>query len=87
MEVFKLLASYNKQVDSVILDNTLKIVRYTFPQSERRFHVYARKVQNTIREEIGDLKFCLIMDKSRNISKREQMALVVRYVDKSGFVK
>ncbi|XP_021735741.1 uncharacterized protein LOC110702344 [Chenopodium quinoa] len=88
LEMLKLLASYNKEVDSVVLDNAPKNAKYTSPLSQKEIlHVYASKVQSTIRKEIGDAKFCLIVDESRDISKREQMALVVRYVDKSGFVR
>ncbi|XP_021770498.1 zinc finger MYM-type protein 1-like [Chenopodium quinoa] len=88
LEMLKLLASYNKDVDSVILDNAPKNAKYTSPLIQKEIlHVYARKVQNSIREEIGDAKFCLIVDESRDISKKEQMALVVRYVDRSGLVR
>ena len=44
-------------------------------------------MKNEIYDEIGDAKFCLIIDEARDESKREQMALVVRFVDKCGFVK
>jgi hypothetical protein len=47
----------------------------------------ASKVQLAIRREIGDLKFCLIVDESRDESKREQMAVVVCFVDKEGFIR
>ncbi|XP_021757950.1 zinc finger MYM-type protein 1-like [Chenopodium quinoa] len=88
LEMLKLLASYNKEVDSVVLDNAPKNAKYTSPLSQKEIlHVYASKVKSTIRKEIGDAKFCLIVDESRDISKREKMALVVRYVDKSGFVR
>ena len=45
------------------------------------------KVKKAIREEIGDAKFCLIVDESRDESKKEQMAVVLRFVDKDGFVR
>ncbi|XP_029153401.1 uncharacterized protein [Arachis hypogaea] len=38
-------------------------------------------------DTIGNAKFCLIVDEVRDKSKREQIALVVRFVDKYGFVK
>ncbi|KAL8149073.1 hypothetical protein AgCh_006177 [Apium graveolens] len=37
------------------------------------------KVQDLICDEIDDAKYCLIVDESRDISKREQMAIVVRF--------
>ena len=50
-------------------------------------HVFARNVQSSIRHEIGDAIFCLIVDETRDESRREQMALVIRFVDRSGFIR
>ena len=50
-------------------------------------HVFSTKVKKAIREEIGDSKFCIIVDEARDESKREQMAIVLRYVDKAGFIR
>ena len=46
----------------------------------------AFNVQKAIRDEIGDAKFCLIVDESRDESRREQMVLV-RFVDQEGFIR
>ncbi|XP_016204605.1 zinc finger MYM-type protein 1-like [Arachis ipaensis] len=82
------VASYNKEVDAVVLENAPQNAIYTSPSIQKEIlHVFARKVQNEIRNEIGNVKFCLIVDEARDESKREQMALVVRFVDKHGFVK
>lgn len=45
------------------------------------------KVRGVIREEIGDAKFCIIIDEARDESKREQMAIILRFVDKHGFIR
>ena len=50
-------------------------------------HILASNVRNAIREEIGDAKFCILVDEARNESKREQMAIILRFVDKEGFIK
>jgi hypothetical protein len=44
-------------------------------------------VLQSILEEIGDDVVCLLVDKSRDVSWKEQMAVVLRYVDKCGIVK
>ncbi|KAL0011211.1 hypothetical protein SO802_006319 [Lithocarpus litseifolius] len=44
-------------------------------------------VRNAIREEIGDAKFCILVDEARDESKREQMAIILRFVDKNSFIK
>ena len=41
----------------------------------------------SIVEEIGHNVFALLVDESCDISKREQMAVVLRYVDACGLVK
>ena len=43
-------------------------------------------MKKAIREEIGDAKFCLIVDEAHDESLKEQMAIVIRFVDKDGFV-
>jgi transposase len=50
-------------------------------------HVLAKRIRNAICEEIGDSKFCIIVDEARYESKKEQIALVLRFVDKYGFTQ
>lgn len=47
----------------------------------------ARKVQKNIQEEIGDSKFCIMVDEAHDESKKEQMAIVIRFVNKEGLIK
>ena len=44
-------------------------------------------MKKAIREEIGDAKFCLIVDEARDESMKEQMAIVIRFLDKDGLFK
>ncbi|XP_061360890.1 uncharacterized protein LOC133304843 [Gastrolobium bilobum] len=74
--MIKLLASYNEKVADVFLKNAPLTAKYTSPQ-----------IQKEIRKDIGDSKFCIIVDEARDESKREQMALVLRFFDKDGFIK
>jgi hypothetical protein len=43
-------------------------------------------VKKTIRKEIGNAKFCIIVDEARDESMNEQMTIVLRFVDKNSFV-
>ncbi|KAF2289443.1 hypothetical protein GH714_036213 [Hevea brasiliensis] len=36
---------------------------------------------------MGDGKFCIIVDEARDESRKEQMAIVLRFVDKDGYVR
>ena len=88
LEMLKLLASYNKDVDAVVLENALGNAKYTSPEVQvELLGIYARKVQNTIREEIGNNKFCIMVDEARDESKKEQMAIVLRFVNKEDHIK
>ena len=84
----KLLASYDDEVKAVVLDNAPLNAKYTSPQIQKEIlDLMASNVQTAIRNEIGDAKFCLIVDESRDESRKEQMAVVIRFVDKEGFVR
>ncbi|XLR23879.1 hypothetical protein S83_051779, partial [Arachis hypogaea] len=80
LEMLKFLGSYNKRVKKNVLKNAprkmLKIL-----------YILATNVRNSIREEIGDAKFCIIVDEVRDESKNEQMTIVLRFVTLDGFVK
>uniref|UniRef100_J3MW72 DUF4371 domain-containing protein n=1 Tax=Oryza brachyantha TaxID=4533 RepID=J3MW72_ORYBR len=44
-------------------------------------------IVNSIIEEIGGDVFCLMVDESADVSDKEQMAVVLRYVDQHGVLK
>jgi hypothetical protein len=44
-------------------------------------------VQSSILNEIGNAKFCLLVNESRDASRREHMTLVLWFVDKEGFIR
>jgi len=90
--MMELLASYNEQVGALVLGNAPQNAKYTSHQIQKEIlHVFARNVKSSIRHEIGDARFCLIVDEardeSRDESRREQMTLVIRFVDRSGFIR
>ncbi|XP_059637948.1 uncharacterized protein LOC132279902 [Cornus florida] len=88
IEMVKAFASYNDDVARIVLENAPKNAKYTSPQIQKEIlHIVSRKVRSKIREDISDAKFCILVDEARDESKREQMALVLRYVDKDGFLQ
>ena len=77
-----------KKIASVVLENAPGNAKYTSPTIQNEIlHILASNVRNAIREEIGDAKFCILVDEARDESKREQMAIILRFVDKEGFIK
>ncbi|XP_060974576.1 uncharacterized protein LOC115696633 [Cannabis sativa] len=71
-----------------VLDKAPRSATYTSPTTQKQvLHVLGNKVRNAIREEIGDAKFSVIVDEARDESKKEQMSIVLRFVDKDGYVQ
>ncbi|KAJ3705062.1 hypothetical protein LUZ61_008767 [Rhynchospora tenuis] len=88
LEMIKILASYNKEVKDVVLENAPGNAKYTSHHVQKEIlHIFGQKVQTAIRDEIGTSKFCLIVDESRDTSKKEQMAIVLRFFDIEGFIR
>ena len=73
LEMVKLLASYNTEVNEVVLENASKNTKYTSPDVQKEIlSILARKVQKSIREEIGNSKFCIMVDEARDESKKSK---------------
>jgi len=49
--------------------------------------VFVRNVHSSIRHNIGDAKFCLILDETQYESRRRQITFVIRFVDKNEFIQ
>ena len=65
-----------------------KILQETSPEIQKEIlNILATKVRNKIREEIGDAKFCILVDEALDEYNREQMAIVLRFVNRDGFVQ
>ena len=83
------MASYTDKVASVVLKNALKYAKYTTSHTIQKeiLQVIASKVRDKIYKDIGDSKFCMIIDEAHDKSKRKQMTIVLRFVDKNGFIQ
>ncbi|XP_019183943.1 PREDICTED: zinc finger MYM-type protein 1-like [Ipomoea nil] len=87
LELLSFIASFNDEVTKV-LDKAPRNATYTSPTIQKQIlQVLATKVKSAIREEIGDAKFCIIVDEARDESKKEQMSIVLRFVDRDGFIQ
>ncbi|XP_071714955.1 uncharacterized protein [Rutidosis leptorrhynchoides] len=88
IELLKLLASYNDEVEKVVLQNAPFNSRYTSGEIQKEIlSIIASKVQKHIRNEVGDSYFCVMVDEARDEAKQEQMAIVIRFVDKDGIIR
>ena len=63
--MISLLASYNDKVANVVLENAPVVAKYTSHEIQKEIlYVLANKVCNKIHEDIGDSKFCTIVDEA-----------------------
>ena len=88
MEIIKLLAMMNKEINEVVLENASKNAQYIAPKIQNElFNILANKMQHKIRLEIRDAKFFIFVDKALDESHKEQMDIILRYVDCNGFIR
>ncbi|ESR64952.1 hypothetical protein CICLE_v10010270mg, partial [Citrus x clementina] len=74
------LATMNEEINKVVLENTPKNAQYIEPKIQKELlNIIANKVRHKIREEVGDAKFCIIVDEALDESHKEQMAIILRY--------
>ena len=55
-------------------------------RSKEILHIFATKVRNSIREEIGDVKSCIIIYVAQDESEKEQRTIVLRFLTLDNFV-
>ncbi|XP_022008264.1 zinc finger MYM-type protein 1-like [Helianthus annuus] len=88
LELLELMGEMNEELAKVILENAPANNQMTSPKIQADIkHCYVQEVIKQILEELGDDVFSLLVDESCDVSKKEQMAVVIRFVDKVGIVK
>jgi hypothetical protein len=56
---------YNEDVAEVVLENVQGNAKYTLHDVQKYIlHILTKKVRNVIYEEIGNSKFCIIVDEA-----------------------
>ncbi|KAF3433600.1 hypothetical protein FNV43_RR24702 [Rhamnella rubrinervis] len=78
------MARCNIGIKNVVFDNAPGNAKYIASSIQKEIlHIYANKVRKLIRQEIGNNKYCILVDEAN----KEQMAIILRYVDCYGFVR
>ncbi|RWR76337.1 zinc finger MYM-type protein 1-like protein [Cinnamomum micranthum f. kanehirae] len=87
LELLQVIGNQNEATKRVILENAPENLKLTSPKIQKDI-VNAAFVETTqaIISELGDTPFALLVDESRDISMKEQMAVVLRYVNERGCV-
>jgi hypothetical protein len=86
-ELLQFLAKYNEEIDKVVLENALENHQMTAPDIQKEIaNAAANETLDVILKDLGDSSFAILVDEARDISVKEQLAIVLRYVDKKGHV-
>ncbi|CAL8095954.1 unnamed protein product [Prunus armeniaca] len=88
VEIIKCFARMNMEVEKVVLDKAPQNAQYISNDIQKQIlHIFATKVRKTICRELGMNKFCILVDESLDESGKEQMAIILRFVDGQGFIR
>ena len=83
----KFLVGHNDEIKSVTFKNAHGNSQTMAPSVQKEItNVAALETLALIVKDIDDSLFSILVDESRDVSMKEQMAIVVRYVDKNGHV-
>ncbi|KAL5776156.1 hypothetical protein ACOSP7_009082 [Xanthoceras sorbifolium] len=88
IEMLKYARRVNQEIAEIVLQNSPQNAKYTSPRIQKELlNILANEVRAKIREEVGDAKFCILVDEAVDESNKEQVAIILRYVDLKGFVR
>ena len=87
LELLRFLADHNEDIKDVVLKNAPENLKLTLPKIQKDI-VTATSIEtcNAIVNCLGNALFSVLIDESCDISTKEQMAAVLRFVDKKGHV-
>ena len=88
LEFYEFLAEHDPALGKVVGKNAAGNCLMVSPPIQKEIaHCFAKDILHSILKEIGHDVFCLLIDESRDVSCKEQMAVVLRYVDSCGIIK
>ncbi|XP_074282861.1 uncharacterized protein LOC141607409 [Silene latifolia] len=68
LEFIRAIASFSKDVEKVVLENAPGNASYTSHQIQQEIlSIYSDRIRDVIRNEIGDQKYCIIVDETKDV--------------------
>ncbi|KAL5557311.1 hypothetical protein UlMin_039547 [Ulmus minor] len=87
LELLQFASSLNDDIRDVTLNNAPENIKLTSPDIQKDIvNVVAVETINIIIQDIGDSLFSILVDESHDISTKEQMVVVLCYVNNKGQV-
>ncbi|ESQ33261.1 hypothetical protein EUTSA_v10005675mg, partial [Eutrema salsugineum] len=88
VDLVKYTAKQNELVSKVVLENAPKNNEMVSHEIQTEIvHCFAEEITESVIQEIDHGVFYLLVDESADVSDKEQMVVVFRFVDKHGIVK
>ncbi|XP_052292389.1 uncharacterized protein LOC107176593 isoform X2 [Citrus sinensis] len=88
IDLIKHSAECSKEIAQVVLENAPSYAKYTSSDIQKELlNILANKVLNKICKELGDGKFCILVDEALDESDKAQMVIILRYVDCEGYIR
>ena len=86
-ELLRFLAKHNEEIDKVVLENAPENHQMTAQDIQKEIaHATASETIDAILKDLGDSPFAILVDESCDIFIKEQLSIVLHYVDKQGHV-
>ena len=83
LELLKFLVYHNKDIKAITLKNAPRNLELTAHGIQKDIaRVIAIETINVIVKDLGNAFFSILVDESRDLSRNEQLVVVLRYVDK-----
>ncbi|CAN1121593.1 Zinc finger MYM-type protein 1 [Linum perenne] len=87
LELLEFHARGRDSIQRVVLDNAPQNQRMTSPDIQKDIvHAIASEITKAIIKDLENDFFCILVDEARDVSIKEQMAIVLRFVDQNGSV-
>jgi Domain of unknown function (DUF4371) len=87
LEFLGVYSKANEEMSMVVLRNAPRNLQMICPETQRDIaNASAKEVLKAIIDDVGDNLFGILVDESCDVSDKEQMAVLLRYVDKRGLV-
>ncbi|KAI3750696.1 hypothetical protein L2E82_21445 [Cichorium intybus] len=88
IDTLSLIREHNEAIYNVTLEKAPQNNQVISPKIQKEvIECFSKEIILSICKEIGKDFFALLVDESSDVSKKEQMAIVLRYVDSIGIVK
>jgi hypothetical protein len=87
LELLWFLAKHNEEIDKVVIDNAFENHQMVALHIQRDIENAATsKTLDAILKDLGDSSFTILVDESRDMSIKEQLTIILYYVNKRGHV-